>query len=82
MLAREGAEIIVCGIDSMTPYSEPFWRGGLQRIGHEYVDTSNLQGRIPNNVLIDPNARRNGSLFNDVVQDIINSIIHLINQRN
>lgn len=82
MLAGEGAEIIVCGIDSMTPYSEPFWRGGLQSIGHKYIKTIYLQDRIPNNVLIDSNARRNGSLFNDVVQDIINSIIHLINQRN
>lgn len=81
MLAEEGAEIIVCGIDSMTPYSEPFWRGGLQNIGHKYIETIYLQARIPNNVLIDSNARRNGSLFNDVVQDIINCIIHLINQK-
>ena len=82
MLAEEGAEIIVCGIDSMTLYSEPFWRGGLQSIGHKYIKTIYLQDRIPNNVLIDSNALRNGILFNDVVQDIINCIIHLINQRN
>ena len=79
MLAGEGAEIIVCGIDSMTLYSEQFWRGGLQSIGHKYIETIYLQDRIPNNVLIDSNALRNGILFNDVVQDIINCIIHLIN---
>ena len=82
MLAGEGAEIIVCSINSVNELSEQFLRGGLQRIGHEYVDTINLQGRIPNNVLIDPNALRDGLLFNDVVQDIINCIIHLINQNN
>ena len=82
MLAGEGAEIIVCSINSVNELSEQFLRGGLQRIGHEYVDTINLQGRIPNNVLIDPNALRDGLLFNDVVQDIINCIIHLINQHN
>ena len=79
MLAGEGAEIIVCGIDSMTLYSEQFWRGGLQSIGHKYIETIYLQDRIPNNVLIDSNALRNGILFNDVAQDIINRIIHLIN---
>ena len=79
VLAGEGAEIIICGIDSMTLYSEQFWRGGLQSIGHKYIETIYLQARIPNNVLIDSNALRAGSLFNDVVQDIINCIIHLIN---
>ena len=79
MLAGEGAEIIVCGLQSANELFEQFVRGGLQRIGHEYMDTINLQGRIPNNVLIDPNALRDGLLFNDVVQDIINCIIHLIN---
>lgn len=81
MLAGEGAEIIVCGIDSMTLYSEPFWRGGLQSIGHKYIKTIYLQDRIPNNVLIDSNALRNGILFNDVAQDIINRIMQLINQK-
>lgn len=76
MLAGEGAEIIVCSINSVNELSEQFLRGGLQRIGHEYEDTINLQGRIPNNVLIDPNALRDGILFYDVAQDIINRIIH------
>lgn len=81
MLAGEGAEIIVCGLQSANELFEPFWRGGLQSIGHKYIETIYLQDRIPNNVLIDSNALRNGSLFNDVVQDIINCIIHLINQK-
>lgn len=82
MLSGEGTEIIICGIDSMTLYSEQFWRGGLQSIGHKYVDTSNLQGRIPNNVLIDPNALRDGNLFNDIAQNIVARIMQLINQNN
>lgn len=82
MLSGEGAEIIVCGMQSTNELFEPFVRGGLQRIGHEYMDTINLQGRIPNNVPIDSNALRDGILFNDVAQDIINHIIHLINQHN
>ena len=81
-LAGEGAEIIVCSINSVNELSEQFLRGGLQRIGHEYMDTFNLRGRIPNNVHVDSNALRDGILFNDVVQDIINCIIHLINQHN
>lgn len=80
MLAGEGAEIIVCSINSVNELSEQFLRGGLQRIGHEYMDTINLQGRIPNNVLIDPNALRDGILFNDVAQNIVVRIIQLINQ--
>ncbi|GEM_PF-5391817 len=82
LLAREGAEIIICGIDNMPPYSEQFWRGGLQGIGHEYVETIHLQGRIPNNapIDIDPNALRDGVLFYDIVQDIVNRIMQLINQ--
>lgn len=79
MLAGEGAEIIVCGLQSANELFEPFVRGGLQRIGHEYVDTFNLRGRIPDNVHIDSNALRDGILFYDVAQDIINRIIHLIN---
>ena len=79
MLSGEGAEIIVCGMQSVNELSEQFLRGGLQRTGHEYMETINLQGRIPNNALIDTNALRDGLLFNDVVQDIINCIIHLIN---
>ena len=82
MLAGEGAEIIVCGLPSVNELFEQFVRGGLQRIGHEYMDTFNLRGRIPNNVHVDSNALRDGILFNDVVQDIINCIIHLINQHN
>lgn len=79
MLAGEGAEIIVCSINSANELFEQFLRGGLQRIGHEYMDTFNLRGRIPDNVHIDSNALRDGILFNDVAQDIINRIIHLIN---
>ena len=80
MLAGEGADIIVCSMQSVNELSEQFLRGGLQRIGHEYMDTINLQGRIPNNVLIDPNALRDGILFNDVAQNIVVRIIQLINQ--
>lgn len=83
MLAGEGANIIVCGLQSVNELSEQFLRGGLQRIGHEYMDTINLRGRIPNNapIDIDPNALRDGILFYDVVQDIVNRIMQLINQK-
>ncbi len=82
MLAGEGAEIIVCGLQSANELFEPFVRGGLQRIGHEYMDTINLQGRIPNNALIDINALRDGNLFNDIAQNIVARIMQLINQNN
>ena len=82
MLAGEGAEIIVCGLQSANELFEPFVRGGLQRIGHEYMDTINLQGRIPNNALIDTNALRDGNLFNDIAQNIVARIMQLINQNN
>ena len=82
MLAGEGAEIIVCGLQSTNELFEPFVRGGLQRIGHEYMDTINLQSIIPNNALIDTNALRDGNLFNDIIQNIMARIMQLINQNN
>ena len=84
MLAGEGAEIIVCGMQSVNELSEQFLRGGLQRIGHEYMDTINLRGRIPNNAPIDiePNALRDGNVINDIIQNIMARIMQLINQNN
>ena len=71
-------------MQSVNELSEQFLRGGLQRIGHEYMDTINLRGRIPNNapIDIDPNALRDGNVFNDIIQNIMARIMQLINQNN
>ena len=77
MLAGEGANIIVCGMQSVNELSEQFLRGGLQRIGHEYVDTFYLQNRVPRNLHIDANILHYG-ILNGAAQEIVNRIINAI----
>lgn len=77
MLAGEGANIIVCGMQSVNELSEQFLRGGLQRMGNEYVDTFYLQNRVPRNLHIDANTLHYG-ILNGTAQEIVNRIINAI----